>query len=152
VTRRQKVLLIGCLVLVVVLYAVAVGGGRAGSGDAAGHHGFVSWLGGLGGGRSTVAPQAVTGDCVRPDHTVTLTAPCVLHVADPGSLKNVLLRSSTGFTVTAPAPGSAHYSASSTVKPDEHGVAETKVAVDKAADITVACAGTPSCVLTIAAK
>jgi len=152
VTRRQKVLLIGALVLVVVLYAVSAGGGRAGSGDAAGHHGFVRWLSGLGGGRSTVAPQAVTGDCVRPDHTVTLTAPCVLHVADPGSLKNVLLRSSTGFTVTAPAPGSAHYSASSTVKPDEHGVAETKVAVDKAADITVACAGTPSCVLTIAAK
>ena len=151
-STRQKVLLIGLLVLVVALFVVAVGGRSPGTGNAGGHHGFVSWLGGLGGSRSTVDPATVTGDCVQPDHTAVLTVACVLHVADPGALKNLVLRSSTAFQVTAPAPGKADYTASSRIDPDQQGVAETKVAVDKAADVAVACVGTPTCVLTIATK
>lgn len=151
-STRQKVLLLGCLVLVVALFVVAVAGRHPGRGDPKGHNGFVSWLGGLGGARSAVPPDLVTGSCVKPDHTAVLLVPCVLHVADPGSLKLLVLRAATPFEVVAPAPGKADYSARSRVDPDEHGVAEAKVAIDKASDVAISCVGTPSCVLTIAAK
>ena len=151
-STKQKVVLGLCLVLVIALFVIAVGGGSSGQGNAKKHNGLVSWLAGLGGGTSSVSPDLVTGDCVRPDHTVVLTTTCVLRVADPGSLKLLVLRAATPFHVVAPAPGKADYTAESDVTVDDQGVAETKVAVDKASDVTVSCVGAQSCTLTIAKK
>jgi len=148
VSTRQKVLLIGLAVVLVVLYLVAVGGGHPGQGSAKGHHGFLERLGKLGGKRGNVDPDTVTGDCVQPGHTVKLTGPCVLHVADPGSTKLLVLRAAVPFVVTAPSGGGT---ATDEVDVDDKGVARTQVAIDKASNVLVTCGGglTNGCVLTI---
>lgn len=146
---RQKVLLVAGAVLLVVLFAVAVGGRDPGQGSATGDQPFVRWLARLGGDRAAVPAELVSGACRQPDGTLHVAGACTLHVADPQSLKLLVLRSATPFTVRAPAPGGAGFTASGTVEPAENGVAEARVAVDKEADVVIACAGGLSCVLSI---
>jgi hypothetical protein len=153
VSTKQKVLLIGLAVVLVVLFVVAVGGGDPGEGNARGHHSFLNKLAKLGGKRANLPPELVTGDCVKPDHTLALNGPCVLHVADPGSMKLLVLTGLVPFAVTAPAPGDADYTASDDVKPDDTGVARTEIAIDKASEVLVTCGGlSGTCVLTIGDK
>ena len=144
---KQKVLLIAVAAALIVVFIVAVAGRRPGDGDPAGHSAFVDWLGKLGGKQGAIPASLVTADCPRTNDTVTVTGTCTLHVADPKSLKLLDLTSSARFQVTAPAPGKADYTATDTVKPDEHGVAHTRVAVDKPSDVTVACPG--QCAVTV---
>ena len=109
-STKQKVLLIGLAVVLVVLFALAVGiGGRRGKGDPADPPDFLSWLGRFGAGQSAVDPATVTGGCATDGKptTFTFTGSCTLTVADPGGLKTLTLRSSKAFTVKAPAPGGA---------------------------------------------
>lgn len=76
---------------------------------------------------------------------MTVASVCTLHVADPKSLKLLVLRSGTPFRVSAPAPGRADYTATDTATVKD-GVAELKVAVDKETDVVVTCA----CAVTLA--
>jgi len=151
VSTRQKVLLCLALVLVIALFVVAVGGGSPGQGSARKHNRFVSWLAGLGGGAANLPADLVSGDCVKPDHTVLVAGACVLQVADPGKLKMLVLRSATPFHVVAPALGKADYTAESDVSVKD-GLAETKVALDKAGSVKVACVAATTCTLTIGEK
>ncbi len=153
-STKQKVLLISVAVLMVLLFVVAVGGGDPGQGSAKGHHGFLEGLAKLGGKRSAIPPELVSGDCVKPDHTLAINGPCVLHVADPGSMKLLVITGLVAFAVTAPAPGDADYTASDDVELDDSGLARTEIAIDKAADVLVTCGNllNAQCVLTIGEK
>jgi hypothetical protein len=151
-SRKQKILLAVVAVVFIALFVVAVGGRDPGNGNAKGHHGFVDWLSGLGGQRSVIPAKLVTGDCVQPDHSLALTGPCVLHVADPGSLKSLVLNGSVSFEVVAPLPGDATGTTRGQVDPDDNGLAQARIALDKAGDVLVACVGTPACTLTIGNK
>jgi hypothetical protein len=82
---------------------------------------------------------------------VTVAGSCDLQVAAPGKLKMLVLRSATPFHVVAPALGEAAYTAESDVSV-EKGVAETKVALDKAGTVEVACVAATTCTLTIGEK
>jgi hypothetical protein len=137
-STKQKVLLVLVAVVIVALFVVAVAGRHPGDGNPGGHNGFVDWLGKLGGKQAGVPAADVSTSCPRQDRTVTVPGVCTLHVADPKSLKLLVLRSSAPFQVTAPAPGRADYTATDTAKVKD-GVAELKVAVDKETDVVVAC-------------
>ena len=146
---RRTVLLVGVAVLLVALYVVAVAGRDPGRGDATGRHGFVSWLGGFTGTRSGVPAGRVTADCPRTGDSLRISGACVLHVADPGSMKLLRLRSGAAFRVTAPGPGAAGGTATDDVRPDDTGVARVDVAVDHAVDVGVACLAPTPCTVTI---
>ncbi|MEV0428849.1 hypothetical protein [Micromonospora sp. NPDC050495] len=153
---RQKLLLAALAALLVVLYLVAVGGGRHDRGDPAARPG---WLGRLGGDRSAVDPATVTVDCAPPAPAPTATAKgtavgfttgCVLRVADPGGLHTLVLRSGARFVVSAPAPGDADVTVRDEVTPGDDGTAVAKVAVDKATEVVLGCPGGGGCTVTVA--
>jgi hypothetical protein len=149
-STKQKVLLAVVAVALVVLFVVAVGAGNPGKGNATGHHGFVDWLSRLGGKRAAVPVQLVTApQCKQPDNTLHVTNSCTLHVADPSSLKLLVLRSTTRFKVTAPGPGRTDFTAEDTVKVGTNGIAEARIAVDKESNIVVSCVDSAACVLSI---
>lgn len=144
-STKQKVLLALVAVVVVALFVVAVAGRHPGDGNPGGHNGFVDWLGRLGGKQAGIPAADVSTTCPRKDGTVTVTGVCTLHVADPKSLKLLVLRSGAPFRVSAPAPGKADYTATDTASVKD-GVAELRVAVDKETDVVVTC----TCAITLA--
>ncbi|MEV0809228.1 hypothetical protein [Micromonospora sp. NPDC050200] len=145
---RRTLLLVGLGVLLVVLFVVAVGTGRGGRGDPD-DAGAVRWLGRLVGGSATVDPATVRAGCDRTENTLTVVGDCVLRVADPGGLRTLVLRSPGRFRVAAPAPRDAGFTVDDEVEPAEDGTAVAKVAVDRATEITVGCAGGAACAVTI---
>ncbi|NUT37128.1 MAG: hypothetical protein HOV79_29065 [Hamadaea sp.] len=159
-STKQKVLLIGLGVLLVVLFVVAVGvGGRRGEGDPERPGGIVDWLGRFGAEKSVVNPATVTGDCERQGATFEFTGSCDLRVADPGGMKTLILRSGKEFTVSAPAPGGADFTVEDTVQPSPAPspgglpVAEAKIAVDQAVTVELSCPGiATTCRVTVAAE
>ncbi|MGR6320451.1 hypothetical protein Q2K19_23585 [Micromonospora soli] len=153
---RQKLLLAALAGLLVVLYLVAVGGGRHDRGDPAARPG---WLTRLGGGNSTVDPATVGVDCAPPapaprasaDGTVvSFSTGCLLRVADPGRLRTLVLRSGAPFAVAAPAPGDAKVTVRDEVEPGDDGTAVAKVAVDRATEVALGCPGGGGCTVTVA--
>jgi hypothetical protein len=149
VSGRQKAVLVLVAVALVALFVVAVAGRRPGDGNPGGHNAFVAWLAKFGGGQATVPASLVTASCPLAGGTLTVNGSCTVHVADPKSLKMLVLRARTGFQVTAPAPGHADYAATQRVTPKDDGVAEARIAVDKPSDVFVACTGALSCALTV---
>ncbi|NUR73566.1 MAG: hypothetical protein HOU81_22330 [Hamadaea sp.] len=150
---KQKALLIGLAVVLVVLFVLAVGiGGRRGDGDPADPPDFLSWLGKFGAKQSAVDPATVRSDCAvdgKPT-TFTFTGSCTLTVADPGALKTLTLRSSKAFGVQAPAPGGADVQVKDTVSPSPQpspapssasSQAVAKIAVDRTTEIVLTCPG-----------
>ncbi|AEB45882.1 hypothetical protein [Micromonospora maris] len=148
---RQKVLVVGLGVLLVVLFVVAVGGGRGERGDPAGRHSFVEWLGRGGGGRGAVDPATVEAECVEAPGRLAVVGDCELRVADPGRLRTLILRSPGGFTVEAPAPGDADVTVTDTVTPQQDGTeAVARIAVDRPATVTLRCP--TGCLVTISTQ
>jgi hypothetical protein len=145
-STKQKVLLIGLAVVLVVLFVVAVGVGRGrDEGDPKKPPGIVELLGRLGRQQSAVDPNTVTADCQvdgKPA-TFTFTGSCTLTVADPGGMKLLTLRSSKQFTVEAPAPGGAGVRVKDTVDPSPTpgGLPQAivQVAVDTSTQIELRC-------------
>ncbi|GHJ53393.1 hypothetical protein Nm8I071_27000 [Nonomuraea sp. TT08I-71] len=153
---RQKVLLAALAGLLVVLYVVAVGGGRHDRGDPGAGPG---WLARFGEGAGTVDPATVTVACVPPASEPSPSAEgvvvgfgtaCRLRVADPGGLRSLVLRSAAPFVVTAPAPGDADVRVTDEVTPGEDGTAVAKVAVDGATEVVLRCPGGGGCAVTVA--
>ncbi|MEV6692004.1 hypothetical protein AB0M35_11120 [Micromonospora sp. NPDC051196] len=145
---RQKVLLVGLGVLVVVLFVVAVGAGRDDRGDATGRHSLVELLGRAAGGRSAVDPAAVEAECAEAPGRLAVVNDCELRVADPGALRTLVLRSPGAFTVEAPAPGGADFTVADTVTPADDGTgAVARIAVDRPATVTLRCP--TGCLVTI---
>jgi hypothetical protein len=149
VSGRQKVLLAVVAVLLVGLFVVAVAGRHPGDGDPGGSHALIARLAKLGGGQGVVPPDLVTAPCRRPDDTFQIAGTCTLHVDDPASLKLLVLRGHSPFRVTAPPVGDADYTATDDVTPGDDGIAEARIAVDKAGDVLVTCAGALSCALSL---
>jgi hypothetical protein len=149
VSGRQKILLAFAAVLLVGLFLVAVAGRRPGAGDPGEPSSLVAALARIGGGQAVVPPDRVSGACLQPDRTLKVLGSCALHVADPGALKLLVLRSNGPFRVTAPAPGDADYTATDDVTPADDGAAEARIAVDRRSDVLVSCAGALTCALTI---
>ncbi|MFG2052800.1 hypothetical protein ACGFI9_02105 [Micromonospora sp. NPDC048930] len=152
---RQKLLLAVLAGLLVVLYLVAVGGGRHDRGDPAARPG---WLTRLGGG-TAVDPATVEVDCAPPaappspsvaGTVVTFRTGCVLRVADPGGLRTLVLRSRAPFEVTAPAPRGAQLTVHDEVAPGDDGTAEATVAVDRRTEVVLGCPGGDGCTVTVA--
>jgi hypothetical protein len=153
---RQKLLLTALAGLLVVLYVVAVGGGRHDRGDPAAEPG---WLARFGGDAGTVDPATVTVACVPPAAepspspegvVVGFALACRLRVADPGGLRSLVLRSGAPFVVSAPAPGDADVTVTDEVTPGDDGTAVAKVAVDGATEVALRCPGGGGCVVTVA--
>jgi hypothetical protein len=154
-STKQKVLLIGLAVLLVVLFAVAVGvGGRRVQGDPAKPGSLVEWLGKIGGKKSAVDPATVTADCDKKGEAYTFTGTCTLTVADPGGMKTLILRSQKEFTVSAPAPGDADFRIEDTVETSPGPDAVVKVAVDSETQVELGCPGPigSACAVTVAAE
>ncbi|MEH0982603.1 hypothetical protein [Micromonospora sp. CPCC 205556] len=148
-TGRQKLLLGAVGVLLVVLFVVAVGAGRADRGRP-GDADAVGWLGRLAGGGATVDPTTVRAECDRTGDVLTVAGDCVLRVADPGGLKTLVLRAPDAFTVTAPAPGDADLTVRDDVEPADDGTgAVAKIAVDRAAAVVLSCPGGAGCTVAI---
>jgi len=160
-STKQKVLLIGLAVVLVVLFVVAVGiGGRRGQGNPAKPPAFASWLGKFGAKKSAVDPATVTAGCAvdgKPA-TFTFTGSCTLTVADPGGLKTLILRSAKAFTVNAPAPGGADVRVKDTVDPSPQpsptpAQAVAKIAVDTRTEVELGCPGfTTQCTVVATAE
>ncbi len=145
---RQKVLLAALGVLLVVLFAVAVGTGRDERGDPSARNPLVDLLGRAGGGRSAVDPATVEADCAEGPGRLAVTGRCALRVADPGGLRTLILRGPDAFTVEAPAPGDADFTVEDTVTPAADGTgAVARVAVDRATTVLVSCPG--GCLVTV---
>ena len=145
---RQKVLLGALGVLLVVLFAVAVGAGRDEQGDPSARNSLVDLLGRAGGGRSAVDPATVEADCAEGPGQFAVTGRCALRVADPGGLRTLILRGPDAFTVEAPAPGDADFTVEDTVTPATDGTgAVARVAVDRATTVLVSCPG--GCLVTV---
>lgn len=158
---KQKALLIALGVLLIVLFVVAVGvNSGQDKGEPGKPNGLVDFLAKFGAKKSAVDPATVTAGCTEvPDqpHSYQFTGSCVLSVADPGSIKTLILRSAKEFGVNAPAPGGADFTIDDTVEPspgpDATPVAVAKIAVDKATEVTVSCPGlNTTCVVTVAAE
>ncbi|WP_165521793.1 hypothetical protein [Micromonospora zingiberis] len=150
---RQKVLLVGLGVLLVVLFAVAVAGGtgRDDPGRPGGRHPLVELLGRAGGGRSAVDPASVEAGCAEAPGQLAVVGDCELRVADPGELRTLILRSPDEFRVEAPAPGDAEFSVADTVTPAEDGTgAVARIAVDRPVTVTVRCPD--GCLVTVAGQ
>lgn len=148
---KQKAALIILAVLLVAVFFVAVAGRNDSTGNAGQHNGFVSWLGKFGAGAGAVDPDKVSADCPKSGPAYAVTGNCTLHVADPGSMKMVILRSDAQFHVSAPGPGDSSFTMSDDVEPSPPAGAVAKVAVDKATDIVVTCPGlNTTCLVTVA--
>ncbi|MFE9955315.1 hypothetical protein [Micromonospora sp. NPDC005299] len=153
---RQKVLLAALAGLLVVLYVVAVGGGRHDRGDPAAGPG---WLARFGGDTGRVDPATVTVACVPPAPAPSASTEgvvvgfgiaCRLRVADPGGLRTLVLRSAAPFVVSAPAPGDADVTVTDEVTPGDDGTAVATVAVDGETEVALRCPGGGGCVVTVA--
>ncbi|GIJ09363.1 hypothetical protein ACFFMR_21610 [Micromonospora andamanensis] len=146
---QQKALLAALGVLLVVLFAVAVGAGRDDRGDPAARHPLVELLGRAGGGRSAVDPTGVDADCAEAVGQLVINGRCELRIADPGGLRTLILRSPQPFSVRATAPGDADFTVTDEVDPAEDGSgAVARVAVDRATTVLVSCPA--GCLVTIA--
>ncbi|MFF5174642.1 hypothetical protein ACFY3U_18670 [Micromonospora sp. NPDC000089] len=148
---RRKLLLGALAVLLVALFALAVGVG-GGTGRADRPPAVVSWLGRLTGGAATVDPATVAADCGRTGDVLTFVGECPLRVADPGGLKTLVLRSPAAFGVTAPAPRGADLTVHDTVEPGDDAGAVAKVAVDRPVTVLISCPGGAGCAVTVAAS
>ncbi|MEU9515007.1 hypothetical protein [Micromonospora sp. NPDC048169] len=153
---RQKLLLVAVAVLLVALYVTAVAGRRDDPGDPAAGPGALARLGR---GSGTVDPATVAVTCLPPAAEPVTTADgvaltfgtvCRLRVADPGALRTLVLRGTTPFQVTAPAPGDADVTVTDEVAPDADGPAVTKVAVDRETEVLLRCPGGGGCAVTLA--
>jgi hypothetical protein len=154
---KQKALLIVLGVVLIVLFVVAVGANSGKEkGDPGKPNGIVNFLAKFGAKKSAVDPATVTASCTEVSgqpHSYQFTGSCELTVADPGTIKTLILRSTSEFGVTAPAPGGADFTIDDTVEPSPGTGAVAKVAVDKAAHVTVSCPGfNTTCVVTVAAE
>ncbi|MGK5676119.1 hypothetical protein ACSNOB_25150 [Micromonospora sp. URMC 106] len=146
----QKALLAALGVLLVALFAVAVGAGRDDRGDPGARSALVERLGRLGGERAAVDPATVGADCAEGGRLV-FAGGCVLRVADPGELRTLVLRSAASFTVEAPAPGDAEFTVRDEVTPAGDGTgAVARIAVDRATDVLLRCPGLGTCTVTVA--
>ena len=155
ISTKQKVLLIGLAVLLVMLYVVAVGvGGGRGQGDPAKPGSLVELLGKIGGKKSAVDPATVTATCDKTGAAYTFTSSCTLTVADPGGMKMLILRSSQEFTVSAPAPGGADLRIEDTIETSPGPDAVVKVAVDSETKVELGCPGPigSTCAVTVATE
>ncbi|MBU8861268.1 MULTISPECIES: hypothetical protein [unclassified Micromonospora] len=155
-SARQKVLLVAVAVLLVGLYVVAVAGRRDDTGDPAAGPGALARLGR---GSGTVDPATVAVTCLPPAAEPATTADgvrlafgtaCRLRVADPGALRTLVLRGTTPFEVTAPAPGDADVTVTDEVAPGPDGPALAKVAVDRETEVLLRCPGGGGCSVTLA--
>ncbi|MFI5833517.1 hypothetical protein ACIA5A_07540 [Micromonospora sp. NPDC051300] len=153
---RQKVLLVVLAVLLVLLWVVAVAGRRDGPGDPGAGPGPLARLGH---GAGAVDPATVTVTCLPPAAdpvgtadglVVAFGATCRLRVADPGSLRTLLLRGATPFEVTARAPGDADVTVTDEVTPGPDGATVAKVAVDRETEVLLRCPGGGGCTVTVA--
>lgn len=145
----QKALLAALGVLLVALFAVAVGAGRDDTGDPGDPSELVERLGRLGGERAAVDPATVRADCAEAGRLV-FTGTCVLRVADPGGLRTLVLRSPAPFTVEAPAPGDAEFTVRDEVTPATDGTgAVARIAVDRATDVLLNCPRVGGCAVTV---
>jgi hypothetical protein len=149
---KQKALLVVLGLLLVALFAVAAGGRNGESVDPTARNGLVEWLAGIGGKRGAVDPSTVRADCPPSDGGYSFTGSCVLHVADPGELRTLVLRSPVAFVVTAPAPGDADFTVSDDIEPSGVDGAIAKVAVDSETDVRLDCPGGGTCTVTVAAE
>ncbi|WP_030489701.1 hypothetical protein [Micromonospora chokoriensis] len=148
---RQKALLGLLAVLLVALFAVAVGAGRDDQGDPGARHGFIDRLGALGGERSTVDPATVSADCADEPGRLVFSGSCAVRVADPGGLRTLVLRSAARFTVVAPTPGDADLTIRDEVEPAADGTgAVAKIAVDQATEVGLSCPGLGGCEVVVA--
>ncbi|NGM16335.1 hypothetical protein O3597_13935 [Verrucosispora sp. WMMA2044] len=146
---QQKALLAALGVLLVVLFAVAVGAGRDDRGDPTARHPLVDLLGRAGGGRGTVDPASVDADCLAATGQFVVDGRCELRVADPGGLRTLVLRGPQAFSVRATAPGDAEFTVTDEVEPAADGSgAVARVAVDRATTVLVSCPA--GCLVTIA--
>jgi hypothetical protein len=154
---KQKALLIGLGVVLVVLLVVAFGmnTGKK-TGDPGKPNGIVNFLAKFGGKSSAVDPATVSADCSPVSgqpHTFKFTGGCTLTVADPGALRILIVHSTKPFHATAPAPGKADFTVDADASPSPTG-ATAKIAVDKRTEVGLVCqAGlNVACVITIAAE
>ncbi|MGC5052349.1 hypothetical protein ACLQ2S_12940 [Micromonospora sp. DT48] len=146
---QQKALLAALGVLLVVLFAVAVGAGRDDHGDPAARHPLVDLLGRAGGGHRVVDPADVDADCAEDVGRLLVDGRCELRIADPGGLRVLVLRSPQAFRVRATAPGDADVTVTDEVDPAADGSgAVARVAVDRATTVLVSCP--VECLVTIA--
>ncbi|MFG2060844.1 hypothetical protein ACGFIK_05440 [Micromonospora sp. NPDC048871] len=145
---RQKVLVVGVGVLLVVLFVGVVGVGRQEGGDPVGRHSLVELLGRVGGGAGAVDPDSVQAGCAEAPGRLAVVGDCAVRVADPGGLRLLILRSPTGFAVEAPAPGGADFTLTDTVTPAEDGTdAVARIAVDRPSIVMLRCP--TGCVVTV---
>jgi hypothetical protein len=149
---RQKVVLVTLAVLLVALFALAVGVGGGEQGRADDRPGIVQRLGRLAGGSGTVDPASVEADCDRTGDVLSFVGGCAVRVADPGELRTLVLRSGRPFVVTAAAPGDADLTVRSEVDRDDDGEAVARIAVDSAATVLLGCPGGVGCTVTVAAE
>jgi hypothetical protein len=149
---RQKVVLVTLAVLLVALFALAVGLGGGEQGRADDRPGIVQRLGRLAGGSGTVDPASVEADCDRTGDVLSFVGGCAVRVADPGELRTLVLRSGRPFVVTAAAPGDADLTVRSEVDRDDDGEAVARIAVDSAATVLLGCPGGVGCTVTVAAE
>ncbi|WP_433528808.1 hypothetical protein ACQPYA_21030 [Micromonospora sp. CA-263727] len=146
---REKGLLAGLGLVVLLLFLVAAGMGGAGRGDPGGRYSLVELLGRAGGGRGAVDPASVDADCAEAPGRLVVNGRCALRVADPDGLRTLILRGPDAFTVEAPAPGDADFTVEDTVTPAPDGAgAVARVAVDRATTVWVSCPG--GCRVTVA--
>jgi hypothetical protein len=146
-SRRQKIVVCAVLAALAVLYTGAVAtGGRTGTGDAgATGNGFVRWLGRLAGEPTAVVAADLSADCLA-DTTITVRGSCPLHVAaSRQDLRQLRLHARDAVTVTARAPRG-----DSLVRDDVAAGTDVDITVDgRGGDVTLACADTTTCVLTL---
>jgi hypothetical protein len=142
-TRSQKVLL-GVLILVTALFAVAVGtSGRAGTGDAdSGRTGLVALLDKWMPGGTDVARSDFSAPDCPPDATGRLTVKprCVLTVAGhDGGTRRLKIKPQQPLTITAPVSGRTD-----TAKNHLDAGAEATIVLDKTGGtITLDCDDSP---------
>jgi hypothetical protein len=146
-SRRQKIVVCAVFAALALLHtgAVAMGAG-GGTGDAGGpQNAFVRWLGRLAGPPAPVAAAELTADCLA-DTTFTVRGSCTVHVAaSHHDLRQLRLHTQDAVTVTARTP---HRDAM--VHHDVAAGADVSVTVDGTdGEITLACAGTTTCLVTL---
>ena len=146
-SRRQKIILVAVGVVLVLLYSGAIAGGAGRRDGSASRRpgGLVGWLGSLVGSPPAARRADLSADCLA-GTTLTVHGTCLLHVAAHGTgNRRVTLRARDAATVTARPPG-----ADRDIRAEVKAGAEVGVTVGVGAtDITVGCAGTAPCVLTL---
>jgi len=146
-SRRQRILVVMVGVLVVLLYLVALAcQARAGTGDRdTGHDGVLDWLGERFGWYADADPADVSADCdgEQPGRVV-FDGRCTLVVApSEDALRLVPLRSRHAIEVSAPAPA-GDFTMDSEVEPGD----TIRVAVGgDGAEIELRCVDDDDCVV-----